>query len=101
MQCGADVEGVERERGHNLYSPAVLQRRPSTLFQSTIFTWSTNVHFDNLSGTNKAFLFKGTMVLCFHKSAFLRVYSEMHCYNLAQDTWEDPQPVLVSQVKGR
>jgi hypothetical protein len=35
-----------------------------------------NVHFDNLSGRNKVFLFKGKIVLCFHEYfAFLRVYS--------------------------
>lgn len=35
-----------------------------------------NVHFDNLSGMNKEFLFKGETVLCFHEHfAFLRAYS--------------------------
>lgn len=45
-----------------------------------------SVHFDNLSGMNKVFLFKGEMV-CFHECfGFLRAHSRLQSCDLSQDT---------------
>lgn len=70
---------MEREIGNDFYSCEINQKSSKyaliSYFEVYRFYLVNDVRFDNLSGMNKVFLFKGKIVLCFHEYfACLRAY---------------------------
>lgn len=68
----------------------ILTKRPLSMPCSVIWKYRfylvNSVHFDNLSGMNKVFLFKGEMVSFHECFGFLRAHSQMQSCDLSQDT---------------